>query len=688
MIDGVPDMNRSRMNRMKMSMAFVICLTFVVSAFSVTGAADDIFGTGGTSGVGYYKGDHSSDTIPSSLEAGSSYPVVISFRNNGMVSWEWGVEKFGLLYQGLQSSITVDPVFSPIPAGMKVATQEEISFPFVLTPPDKPGEYELSFSMSTRKGEDKYTPFPNGFTRKIIVIPKEGVSSGNVGSIIIHSNPSGAMVSMGTEEKGITPLTLPDLNPAQYEITISHPDYDRKWAQVQVEPGSVSRVTVDLTSTEKPTVSTEQLLKFTPLGWVLDNISLIIISIIILFFGFQVIMMDTKRIPEHHPVRKFTRPLILLAPTADGKSRFHRGGSKDGKGGSTGGSADASGVADGDRRLEQGKTAGSETGARKNVRDRTTRRDGESSERKPIETEEDESALDVEDPDQEGREIEGIWGFPHALRDRYEPLGVAGDDTYARVYKVRKKESGDVRALKVGHSKQPGSEILQKESAVWRSLRHPNIVHLFKSEFLDDMSYLENEYLDGVSYKGIVHTSLTGLPKPIREQYAVSLVRDIAEGLRYAHEIGVRHYHLQTGDVLLTPKLRAKVSGFARGRNEIGFSVKDSDVRDATAAFITPEQKDEQKFGNPGRRTDIYQLGVIFYELLTGYLPYSPEAFQITGHEGTFEDHAEELILPSAFRKGLEKYDPILSRMLSRKKSGRYYLMDEFIADLDRIRKA
>lgn len=681
-------MSGTNQNWMNMSMAGPIFLTLLVFMVPGVYAADDLFGMGGTSGVGYYKGDYVSDTIPSSLEAGSSYPVVISFQNNGMVSWEWGVEKFGLLYQGLQSSITVDPVFSPIPAGMKVATQEEISFPFVLTPPDKPGEYELSFSMSTRKGEDKYTPFPNGFTKKIIVIPKEGVSSGNVGSIIIQSNPTGAMVSMGSEEKGKTPLTLPDLNPAQYEITVSHPDYGRKWAQVRVEPGSVSRVTVDLTTSEKPVVSTEQLLKFTPLGWLLDNISLIIISIIILFFGFQVIMMDTKRIPEHHPVRRYTRPLILLAPYADGKSRFQRGLSKDGRGESTGGGADASGGADGDRRREQGKTAGSESGTRKNVRDRKIQRDGESSERKPIETEEDESLPDVKDPDQEGREIEGLYGFPYALRDRYEPLGVAGDDTYARVYKVRKKESGDVRALKVGHSKQPGSEILQKESAVWRSLRHPNIVHLFKSEFLDDMSYLENEYLDGVSYKGMVHTSLNGLPKPIREQYAVSLVRDIAEGLKYAHDVGVRHYHLQSGDILLTPKLRAKVSGFARGRNELGFSVKDSDVRGATAAFITPEQRDEQKYGNPGRRTDIYQLGVIFYELLTGYLPYSPEAFQKSGHEGTFEDHADELILPSAFRKSLEKYDPIIVRMLSRKKSGRYYLMDEFIKDLDSVRKA
>ena len=668
-------------------LALTISFILLVQVVSPAFGADDIFGSQGTSVVGYYKGDHRSDTIPSTMEAGSSYPVVISFQNNGMVSWEWGVEKFGLLYQGLQSSITVDPVFSPIPQGVKVAIQEEISFPFVLTPPEKPGEYELSFSMSTRKGEDKYTPFPNGFTKKITVIPKEGVSSGRVGSIIIHSNPSGAVVRMGSEEKGKTPLTLPDLNPAKYEITISHPDYDNKWTLVQVEPGSVSRVTVDLTSSEKPVVSTEQLMRFTPLGWLMDNISLIIISIIILFFGFQVIMMDTKRIPAQHPVRRYTRPFILLAPSSDGKSRFHRRDRKSGKGEGSQEGSDNSGTVEETGEKKQGKTGGSSQSVRKNIPDRAVMRDGESKDKKPIETIEEEPLPDVEDEDQEAKEMEGAFGFPLSLRDRYEPLGVAGDDSYARVYKVRKKDGGAVRALKVGHLKVPGSEILQKESAVWRSLRHPNIVPLIRYEFLDDMTYLENEYLNGISYKGTVHTSLSGLPKPVREQYAVSLVRDIAEGLRYAHEIGVRHYHLQAGNVLLTPKLRAKVSGFARGRNEIGFSIKDSDVKDADAAYITPEQKDEAKYGNLGRRTDIYQLGVIFYELLTGYLPYSPEAYQKSGREGLFEDHADELILPSAFRESLEKYDPILTRMLSRKKSGRYFILDELIADLDKIRE-
>ena len=92
----------------------IISLIFIFSqgvpVLAVNGMYDNPSST-----VGYYMGEYVSDTIPSSIEAGSTYPITITYRNAGMVSWEWGVEKFGLLYQGLQSSIEVEPVFSQIP---------------------------------------------------------------------------------------------------------------------------------------------------------------------------------------------------------------------------------------------------------------------------------------------------------------------------------------------------------------------------------------------------------------------------------------------------------------------------------------------------------------------------------------------------------------------------------------------
>jgi hypothetical protein len=99
-------------------------------------------------------------------------------------------------------------------------------------------------------------------------------------------------------------------------------------------------------------------------------------------------MMDTKRIPENHPVRRYTRPFILLTPNTDGKGRFLRGSRTAGKGVGAGGFPDASGALDGSGIRQQGKTGGSDTGTRNKIRDRSTRREGETSDRKPIETEE------------------------------------------------------------------------------------------------------------------------------------------------------------------------------------------------------------------------------------------------------------------------------------------------------------
>ena len=666
---------------------FFILILSVLLLFQVVCSAENPYNSGIVSGIGYYKAECLSDSIPSSLEAGRSYPVNITFRNSGMVSWEWGVEKFGMLYQGLQSSISVDPIFSPIPENIKITSQNEISFPIILTPPEKPGEYELSFSMAIKKGEEKYTPFADGFTKKIQVIPKEGVSSGTLGSIIVSSEPVGAKVLLGSEDKGKTPLTLPDLNPAFYEITISHPEYPSKWVKVSVQPGSVSRITVNLSDIKEPEVKTDKILKYTPIGWFLDNIPLIIISIILLFLAFQVVMMDTKRVPMNHPVRVMTRPFTLFKPSSDGVSRFgrrdsdKRGGSN--KGDNSGNESQSSGET---QRLKRLSGSGNIARKGKTVRDRSSRNGEDETKGNDKKTEKEEEKIQIPDSEIDERDQESTWGFPHSLRDKYEPLGVEGDDPYARIFKVKRKDNGEIRALKVGHMKDEGSEILQKETSVWRSLRHPHIVRVYRSEFLDNQTYLESEYLNGINYKGVRYTSLSDLPKPIKKQYAVSIIQDIASGLSYAHETGVRHYHIQPGDILLTSGLRAKLSGFARGKNELGFSIPDSDVSEVTAAYITPEQKDEKIFGNSGRRTDIYQLGVIFYELLTGYLPYSAGAYQKSGREGSFEENSEELILPSEIRRDLNSYDNVLIRMLSKKKSERYYYMEDLLRDLEEVK--
>ncbi|PWR71000.1 protein kinase domain-containing protein [Methanospirillum lacunae] len=630
--------------------------------------------------VSYYKGEHSNDTIPDMIEAGKTYPVTITFRNTGMVSWDWGVEKFGLLYQGLQSSILVDPVFSRLGKDTEIKPGDDITFPLILTPPEKPGDYTISFSMATLKG-DSYNTFPETFSKTVKVISEDGISSGSVGSIIVSSIPTGSQVLIGGDVRGNTPLTIPDLRPAMYDLSVASPDYQTKAVQVTVEAGSVSRLRVDLTSSNKTDISIEKDERYTLLGFLKENLPLLILTIAILFFGLQMLMMDTKRFPENHPVRLFVRPITIVPVSFDGKVSSRKSSKKGSTSGSenSGTGADEHGFRKGDSSAT--RTTGQTQSRSKELKDKKPGYGDEQKSKKNLKGE-NADELKVPDVDQQYQDISNPFGFPDGLKDRYEPLGVAGDDSYARVFKVRKKDNGSIRALKVSHMKNAGSEILQKEASVWGNIRHPNVVRLYKAEFDDDLSFLDLEFLDGIKYRGGSLTSLSALPKPIREKYAVSLIRDVANGLKYTHSLGIRHYHLQTGDVLLTHKMQAKISGYARGKNELGFSVPESDTREAPAAYLAPEQRDEAIFGNPGRKTDIYQLGVIFYELLTGFLPYSRSAADKASVEW-HESGGNRLILPSELKSELSKYDMILSRMLATDKKKRYALVDEFLADLD-----
>ncbi len=651
-------------------------LVFVLSIL-VPALADT---PGGSIDVSYYKGEHGNDSIPDMIEAGKSYPVTITFRNTGMVSWDWGVEKFGLLYQGLQSSIQVDPVFSRLGKDIETKPGDEITFPLTLIPPDKPGDYTISFSMATLKGES-YNTFPETFSKTVKVISQDGISSGSVGSIIVSSIPTGSQVLIGGDVRGSTPLTIPDLMPATYDLSVTSPEYKTKAVQVKVEPGSVSRLRVDLTSPNTTDISIEKDERYTLLGFLKANLPLLILTIAILFFGLQMLMMDTKRFPENHPVRLLVRPITIVPVSFDGKGGSNKSMQKGSAKGSDGAgtSADEQSSKRGDTAAT--RTAGQTSSRSRELKDKKPGYGDEQKRHKDLKGEETEE-LKVADVDQQARDIDNPFGFPDGLKDRYEPLGVAGDDAYARVFKVRKKDNGSIRALKVSHLKQAGSEILRKEASVWGNMRHPNVVKLYKAEFEDELSFLDLEFLEGIRYKGGSLTSLSALPKPLREKYAVSLIRDVATGLKYTHNLGIRHYHLQTGDILLTPKMQAKISGYARGKNELGFSVPESDTREATVSYLAPEQKDEALFGNPGRKTDIYQLGVIFYELLTGSLPYSRQAADrasVEWHEGK----ENRLILPSEFKPDLSRFDQILSRMLAADKKKRYAYVDDFLADLD-----
>ena len=124
---------------------------------------------------------------------------------------------------------------------------------------------------------------------------------------------------------------------------------------------------------------------------------------------------------------------------------------------------------------------------------------------------------------------------------------------------------------------------------------------------------LEVQFLSGGWYEDKQYMRVSDLPVPLPNHVSSLLIEKIAEGLAYLHRQGVRHYHLSPKYILLDEPLNPKISGLIREslRSAGGGGVEEFFV-------CAPEQVDPSFFGKPGKRTDIYQLGVIWLWLMTG----------------------------------------------------------------------
>ena len=767
----------------------IYCTLCLLLLFPIVSAGETDLSLPRADGLLMYEAAYAFDTIPDVLTSESEYPATISFFNKGLAQWRENTkEKFGLLYQGGQSSVQIDPLFNPISEGIFVSNGEEARFSFLIQTPKKPGTYSLSFTMAVLKA-GRYEPFEQTFTRTIKIVPKSGISSAQFGAISVLSAPPLAEIYVGGEYVGRTPFIIPDLTPATYRVRVADGTYGSKEVAVQVARSSMTEVIFDLIDNEKTSIKTGKIFEFTYLGRLTSLApSLEAMVGIILFLFFLAVLWILKRetILKHHVTASFLAAIhdgvmsIMKAgnressshtsystPNADtppkdeeefGEDELkavnmkddvphmleeepsntitHMQGSKESELRSalagnntklerTEDTATIAGIIDKAHTTSSGKApqaipdlfaaeilrGQNNQGTKRSVflgAYNTPQYDHISNEKKASTSKElftSRNQIFEKSPSHAYVHPEELSGmpfqisigesvFPSQLQDRYEPLCVLGEDAYARTFKVKKRADGEIRALKISHDTQPVSEILLTETNIWRNMQHANIVKMYASDFSHDLKVIELEYQIGFMYKGKHYISLQDIPKPIREKYALSIVVDIAKGLDYAHTLGIRHYHISLGNIMISSHFRAKLSGFARGKNEFGpafyYSTIHPDASAEDIAYLAPEQR-EPNAGALGTQTDMYQLGVIFYELLTGYTPYSlPLYKQVYGKEENEADKEElyeknnEFIPPSLIFPAFSRYDDIFTKLLAYDKKKRYSSARKLLAELEK----
>jgi eukaryotic-like serine/threonine-protein kinase len=210
------------------------------------------------------------------------------------------------------------------------------------------------------------------------------------------------------------------------------------------------------------------------------------------------------------------------------------------------------------------------------------------------------------------------------MAERYELVELVGTGGMSSVYKAHDRLLERNVALKVLHphygDDEEYVERFRREARAVAQMSHPNIVTVIDRGDDDGQQYIVFEYVDGENLKQLVER--TG---PLPPRRALELGIATADALAFAHEHGLVHRDVKPQNVLLTPDGEAKVTDFGIARSlDVEQGVTQTGTVLGTSNYLSPEQAS----GKPVTpATDVYSLGIVLYELLTGNVPFPGENF-------------------------------------------------------------
>jgi eukaryotic-like serine/threonine-protein kinase len=265
---------------------------------------------------------------------------------------------------------------------------------------------------------------------------------------------------------------------------------------------------------------------------------------------------------------------------------------------------------------------------------------------------------------------------PQTLIDgRYLVLSRLGSGGMADVYLAHDQLLGREVAVKVLHhhfaEDQEFVERFKREASSAAALSHPNIVGIFDRGEWNGTYYIAMEYVAGRSLKAIVRE--TGALDPA---VAIDIVIQILRAARFAHRRGVIHRDLKPHNVILDPDGRARVTDFGIARAGASDMTLTGSIM-GTAQYLSPEQAQGYAVSDA---SDIYSVGVILYELLTGVVPFEGE----TAVAIAFKQVSAAPRPPSELNPALPaSLDAVVLRALAKDPLERYADDDELIAALE-----
>jgi eukaryotic-like serine/threonine-protein kinase len=273
---------------------------------------------------------------------------------------------------------------------------------------------------------------------------------------------------------------------------------------------------------------------------------------------------------------------------------------------------------------------------------------------------------------------------PQHLSDRYELgeiLGFGGMSEVHIARDTRLHRDVAVKVLRADLARDPSFYLrFRREAQNAAALNHPAIVAVYDTGEAETpngpLPYIVMEYVDGVTLRDIVHTE-----GPIPPKRAIEIIADACQALNFSHQHGIVHRDVKPANIMISKNNAVKVMdfGIARALADTGNSVTQTAAVIGTAQYLSPEQARGETVD---ARSDVYSLGCVLYEILTGEPPFIGDSPVAVAYQHVREDP----VPPSQRHTGISpELDAVVLKALAKNPDNRYQTAAEMRTDLIRV---
>ncbi len=266
------------------------------------------------------------------------------------------------------------------------------------------------------------------------------------------------------------------------------------------------------------------------------------------------------------------------------------------------------------------------------------------------------------------------------LGNRYEIIEKIGGGGMSYVYKAKCKVLNRFVAIKILRDELTSDpefvDKFKQESLNAASLAHPNIVNIYDTGIEDDIYYIVMEYVKGETLKKYINRK-----GRLSEQEAIKISRQVAEALKHAHTNNIVHRDIKPHNILITEEGIAKVTDFGIARAATSSTINNTSNVIGSVHYFSPEQA---RGGYVDDKSDIYSLGIVMYEMVTGVVPFDADNHISVA----MKQIQEKPVLPTNKVKNMnisKAYEDIIMKCLEKHQSFRYQNIDDLIKSLNSL---